>query len=244
MSKIESLIKKHSSVRRYKEVDISEKEVMEMIQVAQHASSSHFVQAYSIILVSNPELKVNLSKLSGNKHIATCSTFLLFCADLERLNIACNMYGREIESQSAENLLVATIDTALIAQNFSLVAESRGYGICFIGGVRNEPLLVSSLLQLPKRVFPMFGMTVGVPDESNEVKPRLPVEAIVHKNVYDNKKYEDLLKSYDEVIRGYYQARLNNKKESGWSEPMSDYMSTKNRENIRLQLAERGLNID
>ena len=31
----------------------------------------------------------------------------------------------------------------------------------------------------------MFAMTIGEPDESNEVKPRLPVEAIIHENGYD-----------------------------------------------------------
>lgn len=244
MNKIETLMKKHSSVRRYREEDISENIILDMIQLAQHASSSHFVQAYSIVLVSDQILKEKIADLSGNNHVATCNKFLLFCADMERLNVACNMHGKVIESQSAENLLVAAIDTALIAQNFSLVAESRGYGICFIGGVRNKPLLVSRLLQLPDRVFPIFGMTVGVPDENNEVKPRLPVEAIVHKNIYDNRQYEKYLKAYDEIMEEYYRSRLVNKKDMGWSKPMSDYMSVRNRGDIKIQLKAKGFNVD
>ena len=34
---------------------------------------------------------------------------------------------------------------------------------------------MSELLHLPDKVYPVFGMTVGVPDEEHGVKPRLPV---------------------------------------------------------------------
>lgn len=244
MNHIEKLIKSHRSVRHYRNDEISEDAILDMIKIAQHASSSHFVQAYSVVLVSDQALKDRLSVLSRNKHVAISNKFLIFCADMERLNVACNMYNKNIQSQSAENLLVSTIDAALIAQNFSLVAESRGYGICFIGGIRNEPLLVSDVLQLPDKVFPLFGMTIGVPGEDHEVKPRLPVEAIVHKGRYDNSQYEDLLKSYDQTMEAYYQSRSTNKKEIGWSEPMSDYMSTTNRERMKEQLNNKGFNKD
>ncbi|UNM96392.1 NADPH-dependent oxidoreductase [Ignatzschineria rhizosphaerae] len=245
MNTIDKLIKSHRSVRRYQqENNIDEEVILDMIRVAQHASSSHFVQAYSIIMVSDQELKERLSSLSSNSHVATCNKFLLFCADLERLNIACNMHGKVIESQSAENLLVATIDTALVAQNFSLIAESRGYGICFIGGMRNEPILISELLKLPKKVFPLFGMAIGIPDEQNEVKPRLPIESIVHKDFYDSSQYEAILKFYDQQMKVYYQSRSENKKDIGWSEPMSDYMSHKNRMDMMKHLNEKGFNRD
>ena len=39
----------------------------------------------------------------------------------------------------------------------------------------------------------MFAMTIGVPDEANEVKPRLPVEAIIHENGYNADKYDKII---------------------------------------------------
>ena len=87
--------------------------------------------------------------------------------------------------------LSAPSDVALFAQNVAIAAESKGYGICYIGGVRNAPEEISELLSLPKGVAPLFAMTIGVPDEANEVKPRLPVEAIIHENSYDADKYDE-----------------------------------------------------
>ncbi|CAM5624427.1 FMN reductase (NADPH) OS=Lysinibacillus sphaericus OX=1421 GN=nfrA1 PE=3 SV=1 [Lysinibacillus sphaericus] len=43
-----------------------------------------------------------------------------------------------------------------------IAAESMGYGICYIGGVRNKPEEISELLNLPDYVFPLFGLTIGV----------------------------------------------------------------------------------
>lgn len=244
MKNIEDLIKSHRSVRRYHNQDISVETIEEMLEVAQHASSSHFVQAYSVILVTKDEVREEIARLSNNIHVKTSSKFLVFCADMERLNIACDMHGKMIESQSAENLLVATIDVSLVAQNFTLVAESRGYGICFIGGIRNSPLSIGELLGLPTRVFPLFGITIGVPDEDNEVKPRLPLKSILHINKYESVKYKKELAGYDEIMKEYYALRSSNQKEKNWTKSMADYMSVKNRENIKMELMIQGFNME
>ncbi|GAA3328274.1 hypothetical protein GCM10020331_071590 [Ectobacillus funiculus] len=38
-----------------------------------------------------------------------------------------------------------------------------GLGICYIGGLRNNLEEVAKLLNTPKYVIPLFGMTVGYP---------------------------------------------------------------------------------
>src|SRR5699024_9566544 len=78
---------------------------------------------------------------------------------------------------------VAVVDTALFGQNFALAAESMGYGICYIGGVRNNPKQISELFNLPEHVIPLFGMTVGVPVKLNEVKPRYLLKRLYKKTV-------------------------------------------------------------
>jgi nitroreductase len=66
-----------------------------------------------------------------------------------------------------------------MAQNVAIAAESEGLGICYIGGVRNNPQQISELLSLPDHVYPVFGMCLGYPAHQPDVKPRLPVEAIL-----------------------------------------------------------------
>lgn len=241
---IETLIKNHRSVRDYKEGVIESNEILDMIRVAQSASTSHFVQAYSVILVTDMGLRKEIATLSGNDHVLNSQQFLIFCADLYRLSKACNLHDKKIKSESTENLLVATIDTALIAQNFALIAESRGYGICYIGGVRNNPLAISDLLKIPEKVFPLFGMTVGIPNCTNEIKPRLPIRAVAHENFYEASIYQESLLEYDKEMKFYYQNRSKNKKLMSWTSAMSDYMSVKNRENMKDLLVKKGFNIN
>ena len=57
-------MEQHVSVRKYKEESIPKDVVERMVQAAQHAASSHFVQAYSVIYVTDQDLKAKLAELS------------------------------------------------------------------------------------------------------------------------------------------------------------------------------------
>ncbi|KAB7708610.1 oxygen-insensitive NADPH nitroreductase [Bacillus aerolatus] len=220
------LLKSHASVRKYTNEQISDETFRDLLEAAQHAASSHFVQAYSVVRVKDSEKRLKLGELSKNKQqFESAALPLVFCADLKRLEKAVSLHGKTIEGSTAENLLVAVIDTALFAQNFVVAAESKGYGICYIGGVRNNPQAISELLNLPDYVIPLFGLTVGVPAESNEVKPRLPMEAILHEDSYDEQKYDVLLPQYDEQMSKYYASRTANKKDAAWTSGMAAFLS-------------------
>lgn len=224
------LLKNHRSVRQYKDEPISDETFHELLHAAQHAASSNFVQAYSVIQVKDEEKRKKLGKLSRNeKQYNSAALPLIFCADLNRLDQATQLQGKTIQAGSLESFIVATVDVSLLAQNFVIAAESQGYGICYIGGVRNNPEAISELFNLPDRVIPLFGMTVGVPAEQNEVKPRLPVEGILHVDSYDEEKYETILKEYDSVIKKYYNERTTQQKDTTWTETMADFLSVTRR---------------
>src|SRR5690625_4292755 len=155
------LLSSHSTVRKYKDEPISDEVFHRLLFAAQHASSSNFVQSYSVIHVKDTEKKEALGKLSKNElQFQTAALALLFCADLKRGEKAVKMHDKELISGTVETFLVATVDTTLFAQNFVIAAESKGYGICYIGGVRNNPKEISELFELPEYVVPLFGMTV------------------------------------------------------------------------------------
>src|SRR5690606_28965361 len=158
-------------------IPISDDKLKELLHAAHNAASSHIVQAYAVIQVKDPANIEELYKLSNNeRQFQTAALSSLFCADLKRGQNADQLHDKDIVVNTVEDFLVATIDTALLARNFVVAAESEGYGICYIGGVRNNPKEISELFELPDYVIPLFGMTVGVPDQENEVKPRMPVD--------------------------------------------------------------------
>jgi len=228
-----STMKSHTTVRKYTDEVISDDVFHELVEAAQHAASSNFVQAYSIIQVKDEEKKKELGRLSRNEYqYSTSALSLVFCADLHRAKHAVEKHGETMKGGNLENYTVATIDTALFGQNFALAAESQGFGICYIGGVRNNPREISQLFDLPDHVIPLFGMTVGVPVKINEVKPRLPVQAIVHEDSYNSSKYEKQLEEYDNVTQAYYRRRTKNRKDFTWSETMRDFLRVEKRSHL------------
>lgn len=235
------LLTSHTSVRKYKDFTLPKEEVHELVRAGQHAASSHFVQAYSVIHVTNQEKRAQLAELSKNpRQILGAGAVLVFCMDYYRIKKAANLIGKDIDFSVAENVLVGATDVALFAQNIAIAARSKGYGICYIGGVRNAPEEISELLSLPKGVAPVFAMTIGVPDEANEVKPRLPVKAIIHENSYDGKKYEDLIPAYDQTMNEYYSSRGSNQKDTTWSDSMAVFLKDPRRTHMKEFLKKQG----
>lgn len=235
------LLTKHASVRRYKDEPISKEVVEELVRAGQHAASSHFVQSYSVIHVTDTEKRGQLAELSKNRRqFYTAGAVLVFCIDYYRLEHAAKLLGRTIDYSVAENVLVGAIDVGLFAQNVAIAAESKGYGICYIGGVRNAPQEISDVLELPKGVVPVFGMSIGVPDEANEVKPRLPLGAVLHENSYDVEKYDELLPAYDKTMQTYYTSRSTNQKEATWSGDMADFLENPRRPHMKEFMNKKG----
>ena len=58
-----------------------------------------------------------------------------------------------------------------------------GYGIVYLGSLRNDVGRVREILDLPEYAFPLFGMAIGEPaeDENGSPKPRLPFGHVFHK---------------------------------------------------------------
>ncbi|MGE7111315.1 class II chromate reductase ChrR [Lysinibacillus sp. NPDC047702] len=240
---VKDLLRNHSSVRIYDGNPISKEIIEELIATAQMAATSHFVQAYSVIWVTDEEKKEQLGLLSGNpRQFETSGAAFVFCVDFKRLQMAGRLEGVEIVADTAENVLVGVADVSLFAQNFVIAAESMGYGICYIGGVRNKPAEISELLNLPDHVFPLFGLTIGVPARRNEVKPRLPVAAILHENEYNAQQYEKLLPNYNETMEAYYNSRSSNRKIDNWTKQMADFLMEQRRPHINEFLAKKGFN--
>lgn len=104
----------------------------------------------------------------------------------------------------------------------------------YIGGMRNNPQGVTDLLELPPLVYPVFGMCVGVPDHEPDIRPRLPLAALYHKEVYSEAGLEGEIKAYDEITRRYYATRKGGGKggeqETKWSREM---LRRFNRERLR-----------
>jgi len=241
------LIHKHGSVRQYKPDLVTREMVETIVEAGQRASTSSNLQMFSVIAVSDTEVRSRLQELcGGQKHIGQAPVFLAWCADLSRLDRVCALQGYEQEAGYVENFLLAATDAAIASQNAVLAAESLGLGICYIGGLRTNPRQVMDLLQTPRLVFPLFGMTLGWPLHPPRIRPRLPINAVLHWEGY-NQDDQAYLHQYDQemIATGIYAGRRVNAAQDdqhdyGWMQHTASRVSQALRTELREVLAEAG----
>lgn len=235
------LLLAHTSIRKFEEKDIELEKVEAILAAAKSASTSSFLQAYSILMVSQGQNRDLLANLCGDQdYVAKAPVFMVFLADLHRLHKMCDRHKQPYAGGWTETLLIGTVDAALAGQNALVAAESMGLGGVYIGGIRNRIAEVSELLKLPSEVYPVFGLCIGYPDQNPGVKERLPNELLVHQEVYQEGD-EAILEAYDARIKDYYLARTRGKVNTSWSEGVAEKLSKEMRPHMHDYLSKRGL---
>lgn len=217
LSPILDIMLNHRSIRKFTAQPIIDTLLHQLIEAGQMASTSSFMQAVSIIRVTDKALRQNIRKicveapqaasadtLKGHGYIESCAEFLVFCMDNHRHQ----QLVPDAQLDWTEVVLIGAIDAGLLAQNVMLAAESVGLGGVYIGSIRNDLATLSDLLQLPKHVVPLFGMCLGYPDQDPASRPRLPVEILLSTNHYQPAN-EAALENYNKIIADYYHQRGN-----------------------------------
>ncbi|QKS71593.1 oxygen-insensitive NADPH nitroreductase [Paenalkalicoccus suaedae] len=245
MNETLSILRNHRSVRQFTDTPLTEEEILTLVEAAQSASTSSFIQAYSIIGVKNRDTKKELARLAGGQdYVLENGHFFIFCADLHRHTVAAEMEDVSISDtiSTTEKFIVATVDASLAAQNASIAAESLGLGICYIGGLRNNIEAVSELLQLPDHVIPLYGLAVGHPAGETAIKPRLPVPAVYMEETYANDKDAKVrLTAYNETISDYYKERTGGKRNDSWTSQMTNMLATPSRLHMKEFVQGKGM---
>lgn len=239
MNEVIKLLKNHRSIRNFKPDPVSDEMVYAIIEAAGRAATSNFIQAYTVIRVTNVKTRKQIAELAGSQiWVETSPLFLVFCADLKRAQNACFFESKEMVSGFTEQFIIATVDVSLAAQNATIAAESLGLGGVFIGGIRNDPEKVCELLKIPEHVYPVFGMCLGYPAKIEEQKPRLPVHIVLKEDYYNGDKTE--LAEYNEICRDYYRNRSKTSGEETWTRKISAMMSKPARPHMKAFLEKRG----
>lgn len=217
MSETITLMKSHTSVRRFKEEAISQEDLNTILSAGQMASSWKNFQSYSVILVRSQEKKEALYELVPQEAIRQSAAFLLFVGDLNRAEKGARLHTDTFQPQGVEGLLITSVDAALAGQNTLLAAESLGYGGVIIGLVRYKSVELAELFKLPDYTYPVFGIALGVPNQQHDVKPRLPLEQVVFEEEYQEQTAE-AIEAYERVQAEYAGARAT----TTWSQRLAE----------------------
>jgi hypothetical protein len=161
------------------------------------ASTSGNMQAYSVIVTKSEKVKNQLYKPHFEQEMVKDAPILLtFCADFHRMRRWLRISEAPENFDNFMSFLIAAIDAILVSQNVALAAESEGLGICYMGTTLASCLEIAKILQCPDHVVPIVGFSLGYPAETPPMRQRLPMEAIVHSETYQELSDQELLRHY------------------------------------------------
>jgi nitroreductase len=190
------------TIRKYSSKAVSDDLLNELLDAGCRSSTTGNMQVYSIIVTRDKAKKRELSPLHFNqKMVLEAPILLTFCADFNRFNKWCRLRYAEPGYDNFLSFLTAAIDALLVAQTICIAAEARGLGICYLGTTTYMAHKIIEVLKLPKGVVPITTITLGWPAEHPEQPDRLPLEAVIHKEIYSDYSDSDIERFYSDKER-------------------------------------------
>ena len=178
---------KHRSIRKFKSTPIPEEELRELLEAASRASTCGNMQLYSLVVTRDKAMREKLLPCHfGQQMVVEAPCVVTVCADVHRFSMWCEQREAEPAYDNFAWFLTATIDAMLAAQNLVVAAEAHGLGVCYLGTTLYTAGEIVRTLKLPKGVLPITTIVLGYPDEKPELTDRLPFDAVVHFEQYND----------------------------------------------------------
>lgn len=230
----------HKSIRSFTDQRLSKGQVDLLIDVAQHTATSSFMQAYSIVGVTDEDKKQVLAEIGNQAYIAEASHVFVMIVDQYRNHqiAAENAQDAEVVT-SMDRFMQGYADAILAAQNIVTAAESLDLGTVYLGSLLNNAPRVIELLKLPEYTFPVLGIAVGYANQQPQLKPRLPRNFVYSENEYSVPKQKLIpqLAEYDSIVTNYYDLREKNKRIDSFTNQITNNM--KRQDPIRAKLLDQ-----
>ncbi len=196
-----SFFRNRKTIRNYSDKDVPAELLKSLIEDAMQAPTTGGMQLYSVIVTRNEEMKQKLAPHHFNQRMITDAPVVLtFCADFNRFDKWCEASNAVPCYSNMQSFISALLDVTIFAQQFNTAAEMAGLGCCYIGTTTYNAPQIAETLGLPKMVVPVVTLSVGYPaNPDGEPKAeRLPVEAVVHEEMYHDYSAECVKELYAE----------------------------------------------
>ena len=148
---IDDIILNRRSIRRYKEGEIPEDILHQILNAGRNAPSAGNMQPIHFIILKDPEIKKEIAS-TFSRFLKDSPVVIVGCANIKAL-----LTGRW-----------AIIDTTIAMQNMVIAAWILGLGSCWIGAFNEKK--VKEKLKIPDKWKVVALLTLGYPAE--QPKPR------------------------------------------------------------------------
>jgi len=206
------LMMKRRSVRNFKDQEIPEHVIEELVDAANNAPTGGNIQPLSIILVQEAERREELAKIVGNQPwVKNAPLSMVFCLDFYRVKKWGALLDTDFRGEQAlSHFLIAYADLMCAAQNVVILAESYGLGSVYIGTIQSNIDRGREYFAIPEYVLPMMVLSIGYPKSIPRTIPKLKREVIMHRERYETpgdddirQAFEDKYGAFDENVEKY-----------------------------------------
>ena len=193
-----AVMNERSVCRRYRPDPVPEEVFRLLCATALAAPTKSDLQQADILRVRSPEKRAAIhALLPSSPWIAGAPEFLVFCGDGFRFERIFARRGVAFSNDHLDAFFNAAVDGAIVLATFVQAAELAGLGSCPISEIRNHAATIAALLELPERVFPIAGLTLGFPEAKEPLSPRLALSATVQSDRYAADRVEGEFDAYD-----------------------------------------------
>ena len=192
-------IRNRKTIRKYSDKIVSDELLNKLLEEAEHTPTMGNLQLYSVVVTRSKGGKEALAPAHFNQPMVTGAPVVLtICADFRRTSTWAENRKAIPGYDNFLSFINASADALLYTQSFCNLAEDKGLGTCYLGTTVYMPQMIIDALKLPKLVFPIATITLGWPAEEPNISDRLPIEAIIHYEHYEDYTPEKIDKFYNE----------------------------------------------
>ncbi|MBC7779134.1 MAG: nitroreductase family protein, partial [Proteobacteria bacterium] len=245
----------HRSQRAYRDEPVPLAMVRALAAIALASPTKSDMPSRDIVIVTDPARRATLASLiAPDEWIAAAPVLLVFCGDHRRQRQLHEWRGHPFANDHLDWFFNATVDASIVLGAFVIAAEAAGLGCCPLSQIRNRAADVSAFLQLPERVFPVAGLTLGWPARTGEMSPRLPLALTVHVDRYcdpgeaatreaidAHDRWRDQRQPYR---KQRFAERLGSAAFYGWSEDKARQYSVSERADFGAFVRAKGFSLD
>lgn len=155
---IETILNRRS-IRKYKDIEISDDDIYDLLKAAMAAPSAGNAQEWDFIVVKDKSIIEKITEIHPySKMLLNSSAAIVVCGDTSR--------------EVFEGFWVQ--DCSAATENILLAAQSKGLGAVWLGiyPLPDRISGIKALLNLPDTVIPLSIVSVGYPDEAKPASHR------------------------------------------------------------------------
>jgi nitroreductase len=171
-------IRARRSVRSYLPREVTDAEILALIESARLAPSGSNTQPWSFIVVRSEKMREAVMHACHDQHwMLEAPVFIVCVADLRsRLD---NVEGADVSEKSPIPEVKQIIrDTAIATEHLVLQAQADGLSTCWVARFTQEE--IRPVLGIPSDQYVVAVITLGYSDQRPAPRPRRPIDELVH----------------------------------------------------------------